>query len=119
MRMPLPIVLVLLVALAGNAGGDDKSSATKPAAKPPENKAATEPVPGYTRKMIEGFNVLVNNEVLEQNVEKYKRPPLKVLELELKTIVRIMRPEAVRILRNLVIWVEWDEHIDLKNGGEG
>ncbi len=118
MRMPCSILLVLLLALLP-AGADDKSGTGKPAAKPPENKAATEPVPGYKRKMIEGFNVLVNNEVLEQNAEKYKRPPMRVLELELKTIVRIMRPEAVKVLRNLVIWVEWDEHIDLKNGGNG
>jgi hypothetical protein len=102
------LAIVLAVSPLTVRAADDK-----PAAKP----KPAEPVPGYQRHVIEGFNLLVHKDVLAHEDDKsFERKPLEVLELELKTIVRIMKDDAVKKLRTLVIWVEWDEEIKLGGG---
>lgn len=77
-------------------------------------------VPGYERHVIQGFTLLISQEVLHRNkTEKYERKPLEVLELELKTVVRIMNPKALAVLRRLILWVDWDEQEDLPSGRKG
>jgi hypothetical protein len=99
-RTPVAALLFLIL-LTASVRGQTKD-------KP--NKALTELVPGYKRHVIEGFNLLVSKEVMAQNEKgEHERKPLEVLELELKIISQIMTPSALRVLRRLVIWVEWNE----------
>jgi hypothetical protein len=77
-------------------------------------------VPGYERRVIEGFTLLISKEVLENNTTaSYERKPLEVLELELKTIVAVMNPKSLELLRRLLIWVDWDEQQELSSGRPG
>jgi hypothetical protein len=93
------------------------SGQTKPAKKTPaKSKVVVQPVPGYKLMTIEGFNVLVNREVLDNNDDAaFERKPLDVLDLELKIISSIMKRSALDVLRKLIIWVEWDESEAGKN----
>jgi hypothetical protein len=78
-----------------------------------KNRSA-DPFAGYKKRKIEGFTVILNDKVLEADVTKFERKPLDVLELELKRIVAIMTPRAVKALQNVAIWVEWDD-VDKKS----
>jgi hypothetical protein len=100
----LTLLAFLLVIGNGFAQTPDKTKA----------KTANDPIAGYKKRKIEGFTVLLNDKVLDADVSKYERKPIDVLELELKTIVTIMSPRAVKALQNVVIWVEWED-IDKKN----
>ena len=76
-----------------------------------------EPIPGYKYRSILGFNVLINHTVLEEQARStQRRKPLEVLELELGMLVHTLPPRAVDILRQILIWVEWDKMDDVKNG---
>jgi hypothetical protein len=117
MRTVWPVVVAVLLLPLVAISADDKTSAAKPPPQP-KNNGFTDPPRGYKRQVMEGFVLWIHEDVLKHNEEStLRRKPLEVLELELKTIVRIMRPEAVKILRNLLIWVEWDDRIEL--GGNG
>lgn len=117
MRMVRPIIVAVLLFPLVAIGADDKSTGPKPPPQP-KNNGFTDPPRGYKRQVMEGFVLWIHEDVLKHNEEsKLRRKPLEVLDLELKTIVRIMKPEAVKILRNLLIWVEWDQQVDL--GGNG
>ncbi|MFL5243575.1 MAG: hypothetical protein ACJ8FY_15830 [Gemmataceae bacterium] len=87
-------------------------------ADPPEKTKGkpADPLAGYKKRKIEGFTVLISDKVFEANVDKYERKPLEVLELELRRIVNLMSPRAVKALQNVAVWVEWDE-IDKKSPG--
>jgi hypothetical protein len=76
-------------------------------------------VEGYKRHTIEGFTLLVNQAVLDADASGFERKPLDVLELELKTVSRLMTPKALGVLRKLLIWVEWDERQPVSNGRDG
>ncbi len=86
----------------------------KPGGKvPTKEKLLAQAIPGYKHRVIEGFDLLLNSEVLEHNDDKeYKRKPLDVLELELGTINRSLPPRPVNALRTVVIWVEWHDKED-------
>src|SRR5687767_3057165 len=101
----------LLIALLGDTG---LYAQKQPAGLP------VPAVPGYERRVIEGFTLLISKEVLNNNTTgSYERKPLEVLELELKTIVGIMNPKALELLRRLLIWVDWDEQQELSSGRPG
>ncbi|MBS0211330.1 MAG: hypothetical protein JSS27_20490 [Planctomycetes bacterium] len=94
--------------------------------KPARGKATPQEVPnasaipGYQIRKIEGFNVILSDEtVRNENNSEYERKPIEVLELELKTVTRLLSPEAVHVLRGLLIWVEWREEEDMSNGRAG
>jgi hypothetical protein len=77
-------------------------------------------VPGYEKRVIEGFTLLVHKDVLaKQKNSDYERKPLDVLELELKTIVRVMNAKALKVLRQALIWVDWNEEVELSSGRKG
>src|SRR5207253_10465163 len=77
-------------------------------------------VPGYERRVIEGFTLLVHHDVIKNDKNSsYERRPLEVLELELKTIVRVMNPKALKVLRQALIWVDWNEQVELSSGRKG
>jgi hypothetical protein len=108
-------VLLLLLCPASWAADKDKPSTGK--ARP--GKAVLE-IPGYTIRKIQGFQLIVNNEVLQENDKsELERKPLDVLELELKTLADIMPRRALNALRNVLVWVEWDEKQAMGNGRKG
>ena len=109
----LPIALALTVCVAAAAPGQP------PAKTPAKPKKITEDVPGYTRTTIEGFTLLVSRGVAAADTAKLQRKPTEVLDLELKMIVRLLTPKAVALLRQLTLWVEWDEKTLLTNGRVG
>ena len=102
---------------AGSKTPAPKTSKTPKATA--KGKAGNEPVEGYKKQTIEGFTVLVNDEVFAEGTEKYARKPLDVLALELGMVAKLLTPKAVETLRRLTIWVEWDEKVSLTNGREG
>jgi hypothetical protein len=107
-----PTLALVLLAFSV-AAADDKADKDKPA--PAKTKAAPDAIPGYKKRTVEGFTVLVSNEALGQDVSKYERKPLEVLELELKTIRSVLFPRAVKVLQQgLLVWVEWDEKLEGK-----
>src|SRR5262245_34438974 len=78
-----------------------------------KKKLLANPVPGYTLKKIEGFDVLVHEKVLTHNDDAdYKRKPLDVLELELGTVVRVLPKKVEQALTGVLIWAEWDDEAD-------
>lgn len=76
-------------------------------------------VPGYKAHTIEGFTLLIHEDVLQADTTPYERKPLAVLELELKMITKMMNQKSVDILRRLLIWVEWKEQEDISSGRPG
>jgi hypothetical protein len=90
------------------------SAQTRPTAKPsgsaPAAIAVASPIPGYEARQIEGFTLAFSPESLRHlDDAEYERKPLEVLQLELSTIAKLLRPEAVAILRAKVLTiVEWD-----------
>jgi hypothetical protein len=68
-----------------------------------------EPVAGYKYREIDGFRLLVQNAVIEENRKSTdRRKPLDVLQIELGMIVHDLPPRCVTVLRTIPIWVEWD-----------
>src|SRR5439155_24519007 len=103
-------LLVVFFASIGRGQGTPKT----PGGLPVPN------VPGYERRVIEGFTLLVHQDVIKNDKNSsYERGPLHVLEHELKTIVRIMNAKALKVLRQALIWVDWNEQIELPNGRKG
>jgi len=85
-------------------------------------KAVIKPdsIPGYKTMMIDGFTLLVQEKVLDpKNSEMFKVKPLEVLDMELKMISAVLAPKPLALLRNILIWVEWDEQLTMSNGRQG
>jgi hypothetical protein len=76
-------------------------------------------VPDYAVFKVQGFTVLLHSDVLKVPEDKYEKKPLDVLDGELATIVNVMSPKSVEVLRRLIIWVEWDDVRSLENGRSG
>ena len=77
-------------------------------------------IPGYKTMMIDGFTLLVHDKVLDpKNSEMFKVKPLEVLDMELKMISAVLAPKPLALLRNILIWVEWDEQLAMSNGRQG
>src|SRR5262249_1172102 len=107
MRMALPVVVFLLVTLGGATSADEKSNTSKPASnKPPaqvQNPLFPNPPPGYERRVIRGFVVWINKEVIRHNGDsEFRLKPLDVLDRELETIVDVMYDKAVDCLRTIL-----------------
>src|SRR5690348_17251519 len=109
LRLPLG-GLVALVLLTGDTLAQSK----------PGPKIRPDAVPGYKIRTIEGFTVLLSDETLKENdASKLERKPLDVLDGELKTLSRLMPAKTLTALRNVAIWVEWEEAIEIGNGRKG
>jgi hypothetical protein len=108
------LLAACLLLSATSASADDP----KPAAKAGKT-TPLDAVEGYKRHTIEGFTLLVSQAVLDADASGYERKPLDVLELELKTVSRLMTPRALGVLRKLLVWVEWDERQPVSNGRDG
>src|SRR5262249_21239067 len=99
------LALLTLAAFTLCAGAADKSAA--PEGKELPGKVLRTIVPGYQTRLIEGFTLLISRETLENaDNPAYERKPLDVLEMELKTLTRIMTSRALNVLRKVPIWVD-------------
>jgi hypothetical protein len=87
--------------------------------KPKEKANPLDKIAGYKRHTIEGFTLLVSDDVAKADTSGYEIKPLAVLEMELAVVTKIMTAKQVETLRKLVLWVEWDDRIDISNGREG
>jgi tetratricopeptide (TPR) repeat protein len=75
-----------------------------------KKKLKAGPIPGYKDQVIEGFHVLIANDVLAHNDDPmFQRNPIDVLKLELGTVASVLPSQAVRALRTIPIWVEWND----------
>ncbi|QEL17291.1 hypothetical protein [Limnoglobus roseus] len=110
MRRPLIAALVLCFAFSTTGTAQEKGG---------KKKLAEDSVKGYKIHTINGFTVVVSDEVLKADVDKYKRKPVEAIELELKNVTDLMTAKAVTTLRNIPVWAEWDERITLGNGRQG
>jgi hypothetical protein len=88
-------------------------------AQPKDKPSPLDKIDGYKRHTIEGFTLMVSDEVAKADVKKFERKPMEVLELELKMITRMMTTKQAEALRKLPIWVEWDDEEPLSNGRQG
>lgn len=95
-------------------------SAQAPKTQPAPAKKGNElEVPGYRTAKMEGFTLLISEDVYTADTSAFKIKPLEVLEGELKSITSAMNGRALAVLRKLIIWVEWDEATDVGNGRGG
>ncbi|MHC4440382.1 MAG: hypothetical protein ACYS3S_23790, partial [Planctomycetota bacterium] len=66
------------------------------------------PTTGYTIREIEGWKVLVNKELLSDHADLAK-DALKLLKHQLYQITRFVPDEALKEIRNISIWVEYND----------
>ena len=64
------------------------------------------PTSNYSVRKIEGWKILVNNELLS-GYPKLAKDTLKLLRFQLYQVTRIMPKEALEEIRNIPIWVEY------------
>lgn len=96
------------------------SSTPAQAPKPPAKKGGPlDQIDGYKKHTIQGFTVLVSDDVGKADTAKYDRKPMDVLELELKMIADSLNKKTLDTLRKVLIWVEWDERQVMNNGRAG
>jgi hypothetical protein len=77
------------------------------------SKVDLDNIPGYTKKIIQGFSVLIQDEVFANDEDpRWKRKPTDVLEHELRTIAQVLPERSLKVLRRLLVWVEWDDKLD-------
>jgi hypothetical protein len=81
--------------------------------------AAFDKIDGYKRHTVEGFTLVVNDDVANADTSKFDRKPMDVLALELKLITKIMTAKQAEALRGLPVWVEWEEKLEMTNGRDG
>jgi hypothetical protein len=100
------IVLGAGLILGGPARAQSKNTIGKPTPAPG--------IPGYRKQMIQGFTLLINNEVYKHNKdERWKRKPIDVLDLELGTIASKLPEKYVKALQSqFLIWIEWEDTSD-------
>jgi hypothetical protein len=104
--------LLLFTALGlASASGQEAKPPAKTAQAPKKDKEKPDQVPGYKMVKVEGFTFLISQDALARDVSKYDRKPMDVLELECKTLAKILTPQALNLLRRLTVWVEWDEPV--------
>ncbi len=94
-------------------------TASAQAPKPAAKKGPLDQIDGYKKHTIQGFTVLVSDEVAKVDGSKYERPPMDVLDLELKMIAESLNKKTLDTLRKVLIWVEWDERQAMNNGRAG
>jgi len=119
MRRLSLFVLLLLIATISAATAQTKTPPAKPDPANPKFAPGTVP-PGYSAKVIEGFTIFISDETLKNDADsKLERKPLQALELELQTVVKLLPDNAVKALRNVLIWVDWDKVVASASGRAG
>jgi hypothetical protein len=114
MRFAQVVFFIACYTLSNPSVGQDSKTPDKPG-----KKDKLEPVSGYKVHKIEGFTFLIQESVFAEDVSKYERKPLEVLELECKRLANVLSPKALDALHTLVVWVNWDDKVPLGNGRDG
>jgi Phosphoenolpyruvate:glucose-phosphotransferase regulator. len=70
----------------------------------PARSAEPLAIAGYQTKNIEGWNVLVSDELLKKDKEATDQA-LDLLKVQLQEIVRVVPPEALAELRKVPLWI--------------
>ena len=111
--------LVAALALALPLAGQAPKAAAKLVPPKLEEKPKVK-VPEYRTYTVQGFTVLIHDDVFGDAAKKFERPPLDILDAELATVVKVVNPKSADALRRLVVWVEWDETSSgVENGRTG
>jgi tetratricopeptide (TPR) repeat protein len=78
-----------------------------------KERIKAQPIPGYKQQAMEGFHVIVAQNVITHNDDAdYERKPLDVLRGELEAVVKLLPKRAVKALHAVPIWVEWHDDKD-------
>src|SRR5688572_5004602 len=102
MFLRIAAAVLLVASTASVAHGQTRLGGKAPAAPPP----IPSPIPGYEARQIEGFTLAFSPESIRHlDDAEFERKPLEVLQLELSTIAKLLRPEAVAILRAKVLTI--------------
>jgi hypothetical protein len=114
----MSLAAVLLIATSSLAQVPKNNPKSKPPKAVDRKSLLAGKIPGYQFKKIEGFDVLISDEVIKNNDNsEWKRKPLDVLELELGTVSRVLPKRVETVLRSIVVWVEWEDRDDPDFGG--
>lgn len=72
-----------------------------------------QPIPGYSKRIIGQFTVLVSDIVFKNSDDPaFEIGPIDVLEKELATVNSVFPAKTLAILHKLLIWVEWYDYDD-------
>jgi hypothetical protein len=74
---------------------------------PVPGKVLKEVVPGFETRQIQGFTVLLSTQAIEEGTRDHGLP-FKALNVEFDGLVEVLNPQALKALRQVLIWVEWD-----------
>jgi hypothetical protein len=103
----------LLLGLIVLGAGLTLGTPAKAQSKNTIGKPTASGIRGYKKQMIQGFTLLINNDVYKHNKdERWKRKPIDVLDLELGTIVAKLPEKYVKALQRILIWIEWEDTSD-------
>jgi hypothetical protein len=69
-----------------------------------------EPTTSYQRKTLHGFRIYISSKVAPHQAEA--APALKLLDEKLEEITRIVPTDRLKRLREVAIWVEWENRKD-------
>ncbi len=89
-------------------------TAEKPAGPEPEGQVYPAPgrllkevVVGYETREINGFTFLLSTQVIRE-AQAAKGLPFKALVEEFDGLVRVLQPGALKVLRQVPMWIEWN-----------
>lgn len=88
------LALALLVPIAGRAD------------EPAKEKPPYDPVEAYEKRRIEGWEILVNKQLLATEHDELREQTLKVLGEHLFRVTRVVPAPALEKLRKIPFWVE-------------
>lgn len=74
---------------------------------PIPGKLMRELVPGYETRQIHGFTVLLSTQAVKEGKKDNGRP-FRALQIEFDGLAEVLSPAALKILRKVPIWIEWD-----------
>jgi len=80
---------------------------------PVPGKQLRDLVLGYETRLIQGFTVLVSTQAITEGKKDNGRP-FRCLATEFDGLTEVLPPRALKVLRKVRIWVEWD-NMDRRN----
>jgi hypothetical protein len=113
MRLVYLVVALLGLSWTISSARAQAQAPTKEPSKEKSRPIALPNIPGYKKHTIQGFTLLIQDAVYENNDDpKWRRKPIDVLDLELGTIVRSLPDKPVKVLQRLLVWIEWEDTSD-------
>jgi len=104
MPFRLCVLCFALFTLLGHSAG--RSTGHDPADKPAKEEPRYDSTDSYVEQQIEGWRVLVNKRVLDEENQELREQTLKLLGEHLYRISRVVPADAVKKLREVPIWIE-------------